>query len=379
MRPQCFSGPAIFGRKHSNLPIFVAPIQSQARRASPLPMERSDCAPRRHGFMLKKEKLGFRRLAALKAAAFFRAMLPMRKVTTIFLPILLLLLALAEASPLAAQANPAGSSAPPNVSAADAIRGKKLILKDGTVQIVREYQVIGDRVRFYSVERADWEEIPASLVDWEATRKAAGQVDERAKQAIALAHRVDLEEHPGRLDVDAGLGLPPGVVLPPGDGMYAFNGHSILHLKQDLAKSNLDKGRYIAKLISPLPVVPTRFTIFLEGKRAKTRIADSEPVFYFRTDRGVAPKFQLIRAKTKGKDRVIGFLREYMGQKETQATEIPLNIRPIYSDTYRIMAVQDIPPGEYVLAEPLPASQTIDLYVWDFGIDSPPAKASAKK
>ena len=42
-------------------------------------------------------------------------------------------------------------------------RGKKLILKDGTFQVVREYQRNGDRVRYFSAERGDWEEIPAAL------------------------------------------------------------------------------------------------------------------------------------------------------------------------------------------------------------------------
>ncbi len=51
-------------------------------------------------------------------------------------------------------------------------KGKKLVLNDGTFQIAREYTVDGDRVRYWSVERSQWEEIPASLVNWDATHKA---------------------------------------------------------------------------------------------------------------------------------------------------------------------------------------------------------------
>ena len=56
---------------------------------------------------------------------------------------------------------------------------QKLVLKDGSYQLVRSYQVQGDRVRYFSLERNQWEEVPASLVDWRATEERNRQ--ERAK------------------------------------------------------------------------------------------------------------------------------------------------------------------------------------------------------
>src|SRR5260370_3656410 len=69
-------------------------------------------------------------------------------------------------------------------------RGKKLVLKDGTFQLARDYQRNGERVRYLSAERGGWEEIPAAMVDWDATAKAAAaeQADEEALANKVPAH-----------------------------------------------------------------------------------------------------------------------------------------------------------------------------------------------
>jgi hypothetical protein len=106
------------------------------------------------------------------------------------------------------------------------LRNHRLILKDGSYQLVRQYQLVGDRIRYISVERGgDWEELPQNLVDWEATRKwerdhAAPSADEPPSPAMLEARQVDKEEADERDNEKARMPeVAKGLNLPDQEGV----------------------------------------------------------------------------------------------------------------------------------------------------------------
>src|SRR5579863_10042184 len=68
----------------------------------------------------------------------------------------------------------------------------KLYLRDGTYQMVKSYEVRGDRVRYYSLERSDWEEVPLALVDLDTTRRTLE--DEKSAEAKEVERARDLDK-----------------------------------------------------------------------------------------------------------------------------------------------------------------------------------------
>src|ERR1700688_5032941 len=99
---------------------------------------------------------------------------------------------------------------------------KRLILKDGSYQLATKWEVKGDRVRYLSAERDEWEELPNSLVDWAATDKfekdrAAGV---SAPEAVELDREVEAER---RADEARTPQVAPGLRLPEDGGIFLLD------------------------------------------------------------------------------------------------------------------------------------------------------------
>ena len=270
--------------------------------------------------------------------------------------------------------------------------GKKLVLKDGNFQLVREYQRNGDRVRYFSEERHAWEEIPAAMVDWDATAKAQADAENASE---ALVKKVHTQEEAARtetvLDVDASLQVAPGMFLPPGEGMFLIERKSVTPMVQVGSETKTDKKTFLKQVLSPIPIVPGKRNIEIPGAKAKIRItASTSPEFYLReappdpervssVQRSSrpgesGPEVELVRATVKGNRRRLESIRNMFGQDVgTERNTMSLQRWEVAATVYRFTLGEPLPPGEYALTEILPDG--MNLFVWDFGVEGPAATA----
>ncbi len=290
-----------------------------------------------------------------------------------------------------------GTKATETQEAADAriTRGKKLVLKDGSFQLARSYERKGDRVRYYSVERGDWEEIPAAMVDWDATAKAERDLE---KADDALVTKIHKQEEATKiettLDVDASLQVASGVFLPPGEGMFAVEGKSVIPIPQVGSMIKSDKKNTLKRILSPIPIVQAKQNVEIPGAAATLRINSRFPEFYLReiqpdynqdsslerTSRQgtTGPEVELLRATTKGNKRILESIRSMFGEETGRESKtVSIQQWEVAKSVYRYTLSQPLPPGEYALAEILPDG--LNFFVWDFGVDGKPSVAKPLK
>src|SRR5215467_15133348 len=163
---------------------------------------------------------------------------------------------------------------------------KRLILKDGSYQIVSKWEIQGDRVHYYSAERDEWEDVPNALVDWKATEQY--EKDRQAQKNSPEAQALDRELEEERQEQESkSPTVAPGLRLPPEGGVYALDTYlgepQLLPLDQSSGQVNKNTKRNILRgAINP--VSGSKMTIELPGARAKIQVHASLPTIYVNLD-----------------------------------------------------------------------------------------------
>ena len=156
---------------------------------------------------------------------------------------------------------------------------KRLILKDGSYQLATKWEVSGDRVRYFSAERGEWEEVPKSIVDWDATDKYEKEL--AAGAALPGAADLDKELAAERQTEDARTPqVAPNLRLPMDGSVLLFDTFKdepeLVELLQNGGEINQNrKGNILRSAINP--VAGTKAEIELAGAHAKVQAHSAVP------------------------------------------------------------------------------------------------------
>jgi len=280
----------------------------------------------------------------------------------------------------------------------------RLILKDGSYQSVTKYEIHGERVRYFSAERGEWEEVPKSLIDWDATDKfEQGRLQGKlAPEAVELDKELDAER---KAEQARSPQVAPGLRLPDEGGIFLLDTYQDQPQLSELQQSGgeLDKNtksNILRAAINPLAGV--KQTIELPGAHARIQSHTTVPSLYINIDADVnqgapataqavtgepAPlptnnsdRFKIIRIQAKSGKRVAGALKiAVTGKMKTDERFVAATVTPMTGRWVKVTPTEPLVAGEYAVAEML-GKEGMNLYVWDFGVNpSAPPNASAWK
>ena len=244
----------------------------------------------------------------------------------------------------------------------------KLCMKDGSYQMVSSYEVQGDRVRYFSVERSEWEEVPTSLVDFEATKRAQDESKAAQKQHLDEAKEIDRERF--YKPPDQGMEVAPGIRLPGDNGIFTVDGRRLVRLVQSEGELVTDKKRAAMMLAVPLPIMKTRSLVVLEGAKATIRLNDPLPVFYVQSAEGLGARLEMVRLKAGKESRVVEEVeasRGKSGKTTEDRTMVSLERKQVAPNLFTLKPLEPLEAGEYVLGELVEDKLSLD--VWDFGYE----------
>jgi hypothetical protein len=240
----------------------------------------------------------------------------------------------------------------------------KLVMKDGSEQSVRSYERQGNRVRFYSLDRNAWEEVPADLVDWKATE----EVNQREKEQNIEKAREIIREQAAEIKAGQGPEVAPGLNLPEDWGAYALVSGKVVSLPVSKAGAHVDKRRTAVNILLPAPVLKNRKLVTLPGAKSATQFAKAPEGLYVTGRASETSRFGLLRLTVKGDTRKLeAIMTPAFGTRmTTESNQVELILEDLPNETTRLIPRQPLLPGEYAVVEFL--DEKLNLYVWDFGI-----------
>src|SRR5579875_975346 len=289
---------------------------------------------------------------------------------------------------------------------------KRLILKDGSYQVVTDYQIVGDRVRYKSAERGgEWEEVPTNLVDWAATEKwnkehapGALAAQEAAAEAAAQndAAAIDKEAAAERAEEQARMPVvSPGLRLPDESGVWVldtFHGTpELVRLEQSNGDINKNLGHNVLKAAIN-PMGGTKQLVQIDGARSKIQVHVSQPELYVSLDsddetaeapedalkidtHGLSSKkdknnyssptsrYVIVRVQSRRNLRVVAAMNISMVGKISHSENIVDTDAQILPGKHwmKLVPKEPLSFGEYALMEVL-SPEEVNLDVWDFGV-----------
>ncbi|MBV8905759.1 MAG: hypothetical protein JOZ22_19170 [Acidobacteriia bacterium] len=237
----------------------------------------------------------------------------------------------------------------------------KLYLKDGSFHLVSEYQVQTDRVRFYSVERSEWEEVPLDLVDLNRTQsEETARKEELAKEAKVLSEE-DRVERDQQREV---------LRIPENPGVYWLEGNETKSIKAAESTVHTNKGRSVLKALAPLPVVSGKATVEIDQAHSLNIFTNPEQEFYIQLSD--PERFGIVKLKPKLGVRIVENLTIVPVTKETieEPEMVEIFQKQLTSGgLYKIWPKEPLEPGEYAVVEY--TAGKLNMQVWDFTVKPP--------
>jgi hypothetical protein len=285
---------------------------------------------------------------------------------------------------------------------------QRLVLKDGSYQVVTKYQKVGDRVRYFSAERGQWEELPANLVDWAATEQWAKDHAPGAQAAppppvspaIPEAAEIDKEEQHARARTPD---VSPGLRLPDQDGIWALDTFhdqpELVGLAQNSGSVDRQTSHNVLRgALNPLGGIQQ--SVQIPGWESKVKLHVNDPAFYVsivgaedneadssavtvdtrglgsakdkNSSGSVNSQYAIVRVRSNFKKdyRVVSGIKIGVAGKVTQTEDvIPTKVQALPGNRWiRLTAAQPLTIGDYALMELLGPGE-VNLSVWDFRID----------